>query len=57
MCFDAPLASQFDGTGNITGTSNSAYSAFDEKDAAEANLTLVYQNMTSMSVTVVTPLK
>ena len=47
----------FDGTGNITGTSNSAYSAFDEKDAAEANLTLVYQNMTSMSVTVVTPLK
>ena len=49
MCFDAPLAGHFDGTENIIGTSNSAYSAFDEKDATEANLTLVYQITTCMS--------
>ena len=49
ICLDAPLAGQFEGTGNITtGTSNPAYSAFNEKDATNAALTLAYQSITCM---------
>lgn len=47
--FNALLAGQFDGTGNITtGTSNPTYAAFNEKDATNANLTLAYQSITCM---------
>lgn len=47
--FDTSLAGQFDGTGNVTtGTSNPAYTVFNEKDTTNTNLTLAYQSITCM---------
>lgn len=49
LYFNITLAGQFDSTANVTtGTSNPPYTAFNEKDSTNTNLTLAYQSITCM---------